>query len=110
VDLDTDPTFHADPVPGPTTHFFSRLDRPMLQNDPLKLPPFNFDADPDPAFHFDADPDPSFHFEADPDPAFYFDVDRNSYPYPDFHFGADPCGSRSVTLLLTLWDIRVGGA
>ncbi len=40
---------------------------PMLQNDPLKLPPFHFDADSDPAYHFDADP--VFHFDADPDPA-----------------------------------------
>jgi hypothetical protein len=30
----------------------------MFQNDPLRLPPFHFDADPDPAFHFAADPDP----------------------------------------------------
>jgi hypothetical protein len=29
----------------------------MLQNDPLRLFPFHFDADPDAAFHFDADPD-----------------------------------------------------
>jgi hypothetical protein len=38
----------------------------MLQNDPLSLPPFPFDADPNPAFHFDADPDPAFHLDADP--------------------------------------------
>jgi hypothetical protein len=42
----------------------------MLQNDPLRLPPFHFDADPDPAFHLDADPDPTFHSDADQDPAF----------------------------------------
>jgi hypothetical protein len=32
----------------------------MLQNDPLRLPHFHFDAvpDPDPAFHFIPDPDP----------------------------------------------------
>ncbi len=32
----------------------------MLQHDPLRLPPFHFDAvpDPDPAFHFVPDPDP----------------------------------------------------
>jgi hypothetical protein len=30
----------------------------MLQNDPLRIPPFLFDADLDPAFHFDADPNP----------------------------------------------------
>ncbi len=40
----------------------------MLQNDPLRLPPFHFDADPDPALHFDADPDPASHNVADPDP------------------------------------------
>jgi hypothetical protein len=41
----------------------------MLQNDPLRLPPFHFDADPDPdpAFHFDTDPDPAFHIDEDPD-------------------------------------------
>ncbi len=90
-------------IQDPTTHFFPDLDPPMLQNDPLRLPPytlmqirillftlmqmririllFTFDADvdPDPAFHFDADvdPDPAFHFDADvdPDPAFHFDAD-----------------------------------
>jgi hypothetical protein len=30
----------------------------MQKNDPLRLPPFRFDAEPDPAFYFDADPDP----------------------------------------------------
>jgi hypothetical protein len=34
---------------------FPDLYPPMLQNDPLRLPPFYFDANPDPAFHFDAD-------------------------------------------------------
>ncbi len=43
----------------------------MLQNDPLRPPPFHFDADLDPAFYFDADPDP------DPYPVFYFDVDSD---------------------------------
>jgi hypothetical protein len=38
----------------------------MLQNDPLWLPPFHFNSDPDPAFQFDADPD------LDPDSAFHF--------------------------------------
>jgi len=47
----------------------------MLQNDPIRLPPFHFDADPDPAFHFNADPDP------------------NSQNY------VDPCGHGSDTLL-----------
>jgi hypothetical protein len=53
------------------------LDPPMLQNDPLGLPPFHFDADPDPAFNFDADsdPDPDFHFDLDPDPAYQNDAD-----------------------------------
>jgi hypothetical protein len=32
----------------------------MLQNDPVRLPPFHFDADPD--------PDPAFKFDADLDP------------------------------------------
>ncbi len=47
-DVDPDPTFHtdADPDPDPTNHFFPKLDPPMLQNDPLRLPPFRFDADP----------------------------------------------------------------
>ncbi len=44
----------------------------MLQNEPFKLPPFHFDADPDPAFYIneDADPDPDLavHFDADADP------------------------------------------
>jgi hypothetical protein len=44
----------------------------MIENDPLKVPPFHFDADPDPAFHFDADadpiPDPASPFDADADP------------------------------------------
>jgi hypothetical protein len=51
-----------EPDPDPTTHFSPDLDPPILQNDPLRLPPFHFDAnanaDPDPAFHFDADPNP----------------------------------------------------
>ncbi len=45
----------------------------MLQNNPLRLSTFYFDAYPDPAFRFDADLDPPFHFDAvmdpDPDPA-----------------------------------------
>jgi hypothetical protein len=40
----------------------------MLQTDPLRLPSFHFDADPDPAFHFEVDPDPTFQFSADPGP------------------------------------------
>jgi hypothetical protein len=38
----------------------------LLQNDPLRLPPFHFDADPDPACHFDADLDPASQNDADP--------------------------------------------
>jgi hypothetical protein len=69
----------------------------MLQNDPLRVPPFHFDADldPDPAFHFNADPDPAFHFDADPD------VD------PASQNDADPCGYGSATLLQTLFRIVV---
>jgi hypothetical protein len=55
-----------DPDPDPTTHFFLDLDPPMPQNDPLRLQPFHFDADPDPAFHFD--PDTTFPSDTDPDP------------------------------------------
>ncbi len=35
------------------------LDPQMLQNDPLRLPSFRFEADPDPSFHLDVDPDPA---------------------------------------------------
>ncbi len=40
----------------------------MFQNDPIRLPPFHFYADPDPdrAFHFDADPYPASQSDADP--------------------------------------------
>jgi hypothetical protein len=54
-DADPDPTFHsgADPDctfqsdgdPDPTSYFFPDLDPPMLQNGPLRLPPFHFEAD-----------------------------------------------------------------
>jgi hypothetical protein len=48
----------------------------MLQNDPLRLPPFDilmririllchFDAEPNPAFLFDADPDPASQNDTD---------------------------------------------
>ncbi len=64
----------------------------MLQNDPLGLPSFHFDADPVPAFLFDADldPDPALHFDADldPDQASQNDV--------------DPCGSGFETLVWSL--------
>jgi hypothetical protein len=52
----------------------------MLQNDPLRLPSFHFDADPD--------PDPASHFDEDPDPT--------SQNY------VDPCGSGSETLVWSL--------
>ncbi len=57
--------------------FFPDWDLPMLQNNPVRLPPFHFnaDADPDQAFHSDADPEHSFHFDGDLDPAFHFDAD-----------------------------------
>jgi hypothetical protein len=54
----------------PLTVLFQDLSLLMLQNYPLRLPPFRLDADPDPAFHFDADPDPAFQLDADPDPTF----------------------------------------
>ncbi len=52
ADLDPDPAFlfDTDPDPDPATLFFPDLDPPMLQNDPLRLPPFHFDEDPDPVF------------------------------------------------------------
>jgi hypothetical protein len=55
----------------------------MLQNNPLKLPPLHFTADPDPIFYFEAD--------ADPDLAFHFDADAD--PDPVSQCDADPCGS-----------------
>jgi hypothetical protein len=73
----------------------------MLRNDPLRLPPFHFDADPDPAFHFDADPDPSFHLDADPDPTFHSNAD----PDPAVQNDADPdprhCKSTIVSVPLS---------
>jgi hypothetical protein len=45
ADLDQDPTLQFDD-PDPITHIFPDMDHPMLQNDPLRLPPFHFDADP----------------------------------------------------------------
>ncbi len=75
ADPDMDPTFQFDAgskqsrILSATTHFFPALDPPFIKNDPLRLPPFHLDADPEHAFHFDAFPDPAFHFNADPDPA-----------------------------------------
>ncbi len=63
--------FTADPETedsDPTTHFSPDVDPPMLQNDPLRLPPFHFAADPDPTCHSSADPDPSFQNDAELDP------------------------------------------
>jgi hypothetical protein len=63
-----------DADPDLTTHFFPDWDLPMLQNDPLRLPPFHFDADLDPIFT-SMDPDPAFfYFDADPDPASQNDI------------------------------------
>jgi hypothetical protein len=92
ADPDPDPTFpsDADPDPDPNYQFYADTDPdpilpltfpalapPMLQNDPLRLPPFHFDANPypDPAFtlrliriklpemmRIHADPDPKHCF------------------------------------------------
>jgi hypothetical protein len=84
---DPGPAFHFDADPDPTftlmriwilpvnliqirflpLTFFSRFgpsNAQMLQNDPIRLPPFHFYADPapDPVFQFDADPEIAFHF------------------------------------------------
>ncbi len=59
-DPDPDRALLFDADPDPSTQFFPDLDPPMLQNDPVRLPPFHFDADPD--------PDPAFKFDADLDP------------------------------------------
>jgi hypothetical protein len=45
-DADPDPTFQFDVDPAPTTQFFPDLDPPLLQNNPLRLSTFHFDADP----------------------------------------------------------------
>ncbi len=66
---------HLNADPDPTLHFLPYLDLQMLQNDPLRPPPFNLDADPDPAFHFDGDPDPAFQFDAEPEPSAQNDQD-----------------------------------
>jgi hypothetical protein len=59
--------------------FFPALDPQMFQDDPLKPPPFHFDADPDPAYYFYANPylypDPAFQFKSDPDLASQNDPD-----------------------------------
>ncbi len=48
--------------------FIPDLDPPLLQNDPLRLPPFHLNVDPDPAFHFHVDPDPATQNDADRNP------------------------------------------
>jgi hypothetical protein len=75
ADPDLTLQFNVDQGPDPSTHFLPDLDPPMRPNDPLRLQPFYFDADPDPGFHFDVDPDPAFHFDADPDTASQNDAD-----------------------------------
>jgi hypothetical protein len=69
----------------------------MLQNDPLRRLPFNFDAYPDPdlAFRFDAvaDPEPAFHCDTDPDARFQNDAD------PDPQHLPCTCLFRSLRLL-----------
>ncbi len=52
MDPDPGPTFQFDADPDSTILLCPDLDLLMLQNDPLMLPPYYFDADPDPAFHF----------------------------------------------------------
>ncbi len=75
----------------------------IAPNDPLRLPPFNFDE-------FDADPDPAFHFDADPDslftlmririqhPTFDADPDTSSRNY------ANPLGSGSANKRRTITE------
>ena len=58
---DPDSIFHSDADQDPTAHFSPDLDPPMLQNDPLRLPPFHLDANPDPASQNDADLDQDPH-------------------------------------------------
>ncbi len=55
ADPDPEATFQFDAGPDPdlATKFSPDLYPPMLQNYPLKLPPFHCDADPDPSFHFE---------------------------------------------------------
>jgi hypothetical protein len=81
--LDADPVlfhFDVDTAPNPTFTLmkiririlqlaFTRFELPMLQNGPLRLPSFHFDADPNSIFHFDTDPDPASKNDADPDRA-----------------------------------------
>jgi hypothetical protein len=47
-DGDPDPIFYfdGDADPNPFSHFCTDLELPRLQNDPLRLSPFHFDADP----------------------------------------------------------------
>jgi hypothetical protein len=91
IDVDPDPAFHLMRIrilpftliririlpfnPDSKNHLYPDFDPSLIQNDPLRLPPFHFDADSDPAFPFDADTDPAFHYDADPDPASQNDDD-----------------------------------
>ena len=52
----------------------------MLKNNPLRLPAFHFDADPDPAFLFDADADAASLNDVDPQHSF---LEPGSGLYPD---------------------------
>ncbi len=67
---------------------FPDLDPPMLQNDPLRFPPFHLDADLDIAFHFDADADPNLDLET----AFHCDAnaDLNTDPVSQNDADSDP--------------------
>jgi hypothetical protein len=117
ADPDLDHTSHSDADPDPPLNSmrirsgsgsyhssFADLDLTMLQSDPIRLPPFLYDAnpDPDPAFHFvvDPDPDPASHCAAAPDP---YLASQND-PDPDlqrwvgivevrFTYGGSPVGS-----------------
>jgi hypothetical protein len=67
---DPDHIFDLMRIRIPPLTFFPIWTLSMLQNDPLRLPPCHFDADPNPAFYFDADPDPdpASQNNVDPDP------------------------------------------
>ncbi len=50
----------------------------MLQNGPLRLQPFHYDAnlDPVPAFHSDADPDPNPASQNNADPRHWLNIHK----------------------------------
>ena len=67
--MDPDPAPHEGDVSceywfpdPPILHF----DPPCLQCEPLKLPDFDFNADPDPAFRSNVEPDPASKNNVDP--------------------------------------------